>query len=114
MSSNTYSVLTTVSLVHSFGGALWTIVRERVTTEWCIVQAAGEFLGEVPQAVSRKVYTCYSAFLLYQHLKLEEILDGLIRDGEAELIQREIQLTFERRISEEAYAQELLEELDRD
>ena len=114
MSSNTYSVLTTVSLVHPFGRALWTRVREIITTEWCIVQVAGEFLDEVPQVVSRKVYTCYSAFLLYQHLKLEEMLDGLIRGGQAELIQREIQLTIERRISEEAYAQELLEDLDRD
>ena len=101
------------SLVHTFGRALWTRARDIITTEWWIVQAAGEFLDEVPQAVSRNVYTCYSAFLLYQHLKLEEMLDGLIRDGEAELIQREIQLTIERRISEEAHAQERLEDLDR-
>ena len=101
-----------MSLVHPFGGPLWHRVTTRCGKEFFIVQASNQFLGCVPQTCCKKVYLCFSALLLQEQLYLEEWLNRLIREGEQELYQIDIQAAAARQTEELLWAQELLDQLD--
>ena len=97
-----------------WGGRLWRIIREDITKEWFIIIASQTFLGDCPQAVSKRAYLSRSVDILHRHLEDEAILDRLLREASQDVPSPVLERwRFEqRRVQEAQYAEELLQELE--
>ena len=80
------------------------------------MQASFDFLGQVPEYISKKTHICVCAVLLQGHLWWEEQLALFVLEGGQELqhlVQEEIQESIARQSSLQQFASELLEALDK-
>ena len=109
-----FEAVAVTEVVPPWGGRLWNIIRTDITKEWFIIVSSQTFLYDCPQAVSKRTYLCRSVDILHHHLEDEAFLDRLLREASQDVPSPVLERwRFEqRRVEEEQYALELLQELE--